>query len=323
MLLLGALLVPAVGLTALRLLQPGAGWAVRSISFAPFAVPLYVVVAVWLVVTLVPEARARRGMRPFLLRLVALDVVLVLLLLHVTWLLPAFSGDVPPAAEGSPRLRVMTFNVLHTGGTAVDVTEAVTAADADVVVLQEVTSAVWHRLGQVRRTHPHVAGLSRRGAPDTVVLARRPVGAERTLPTVGDSLLVPVRLGQRTVGLLAVHPRYPEVPTAWHEDHATIAATARQSRPALLVGDFNATYDHATMRRYRAMGYRSAAELLNTGWQPTWPNNGHREVLGLPMPRVVHIDHVMVARTMTALTVEHVDVPRSDHMAVVAEVALR
>ena len=46
-------------------------------------------------------------------------------------------------------------------------------------------------------------------------------------------------------------------------------------------------------------------------------------MLGVPLPRLVHIDHVMVARTLTALTVEHLELPRSDHMAVVAEVALR
>lgn len=322
-LLLGALLLPALLLTALRLLQPGAGWAVRSVSFAPLGGPLYLVAGVVLLVTVVHAARARSGMRHVVLRLVALDVVLVLLVLHASWLLPAFSGEVPPAAKGSPRLRVMTFNVLGGSGTAADVTAAVAAADADLVVLQEVTTPVWRGLAQVRETHPHVAGRGEGGAPGTVVLARRHLGTSRSLPTAGDTLLVPVRLGERTVDLLAVHPRYPEFPTAWREDHAAIAAVAREARPALLVGDFNATYDHAAMRRYRDLGYRSAAELLNTGWQPTWPNNGHREVVGLPMPRLVHIDHVMVARSMTALTVEHVDVPRSDHMAVVAEVALR
>jgi endonuclease/exonuclease/phosphatase (EEP) superfamily protein YafD len=323
LLVLAALLLPALLLTALRLLQPEAGWAVRSVSFAPFAVPLYVVAGVLLLVAVVRAARARRGIGGVVVPMVALDVVLVLLVLHVSWLLPAFTGDAPTGAQSSPRLRVMTFNVLHGGATADDVAAAVAAANADVVVLQEVTTPVWRDLGPVRETHPHVAGLSEGRPPDTVVLARRPLGTSRALETVGDSLLVPVSLGARTVGLLAVHPRYPEYPMAWRQDHAALAAAAHDARPALVVGDFNATYDHAVMRRYRDMGYRSAAELLNTGWQPTWPNNGHREVLGLPMPRVVHIDHVMVARSMTALTVEHVDVPGSDHLAVVAEVALR
>jgi endonuclease/exonuclease/phosphatase family metal-dependent hydrolase len=71
------------------------------------------------------------------------------------------------------------------------------------------------------------------------------------------------------------------------------------------------------------MGYRSAGEMLITGWQPTWPNNGHVELLGVPLPRLVHIDHVLVARAFTATSVRHIDVPRSDHMGVVAEVALR
>jgi endonuclease/exonuclease/phosphatase (EEP) superfamily protein YafD len=319
------LLAPALLLTALRLAQPGAGWAVRSVSFAPYALPLYLAVALALLVVVGRAVSHRAGARVVALRAGALLMVLVLMLLHVTWVMPAFTGAAPAASPGSPRLRVMTLNVLHDGATAQDVTRTVRAADADVVVLQEVTRRLWRGLAAtgVRDTHPHAAGLSPRGRHDTVVLGRSRVARERLLDTVGDSMLVSVRLGARTVDLLAAHPRYPELASAWRGDHATLAATVREVGPAVLAGDFNATYDHATMRRYRDLGYRSAAEILNTGWRPTWPANGHREVLGVPLPRLVHIDHVMVARRMTAVTVEHLEVPRSDHTAVVAEVAPR
>jgi endonuclease/exonuclease/phosphatase (EEP) superfamily protein YafD len=323
--LLVAVLAPALLLTGLRLVQPGAGWAVRAVSFAPYALPLYVVAVTALLAATFRAARDRAGVRTVAVRSGAAVVTIVLLSLHVTWVLPSFTGAVPEAASGTPRLRVMTHNVLHGGTAPRDVLAAVERADADVVVLQEVTRALWGRLRVqgLASSHPHAAGLAEDGHHDTVVVSRRPVGRGEPLRTVGDSLLVPVRLGERTVELLAVHARYPELPKAWREDHAAIAATARRERPALLAGDFNATYDHGTMRRYRGLGYRSAAELLNTGWQPTWPDHGHRRVLGVPLPRMVHIDHVMVDRHLTALTVEHLEVPGSDHRAVVAEVALR
>ncbi len=321
-LLLG-LLVPALLLTGLRLVQPGAGWAVRAVSFAPFSIPLYAAAAVALVGLLVRAARERDGARALAGRGGAVVVVLVLLLLHISWVMPAFTGEPPAPAVGTPRLRVMTLNVLAGGATPDDVVGAVREADADVVVLQEVTQGFWSSSAGLRRSHPYVAGLAPDGRPDTVVLARRPLGREVSVETVGDSLHVTVRLGARQVDLLAVHPRYPERPTAWRHDHAVLAAEVRRTRPALVMGDFNATYDHAVMRRYRQLGYRSAAELLNTGWSPTWPSNGARRLWGIPLPRVVQIDHVMVARHLTALTVEHVKVPGTDHQAVVAEVTLR
>lgn len=323
--LLVLLLAPALLLTGLRLVQPGAGWAVRVVSFAPFAVPLYAVAVVVLTVAALSAARHRAGARAVGARAGGALVVLVLLSLHVSWVLPSFTGAPPETGAGTPRMRVMTHNVLHGGAASRHVLAAVARADADVVVLQEVDASLWKRLQAqgLQDTHPHAAGLSGDGYHETVVVSRRPLGRARPLRTVGDSLLVPVPLGERTVDLLAVHARYPERPGAWREDHAAIAAAVRRERPALLAGDFNATYDHGAMRRYRDLGYRSAAELLNTGWQPTWPDHGHRRVLGVPLPRVVHIDHVMVARHLTALTVEHLEVPGSDHRAVVAEVALR
>jgi endonuclease/exonuclease/phosphatase (EEP) superfamily protein YafD len=228
-------------------------------------------------------------------------------------------------ADGAPRLRVLTLNVLQNGATGGDVARVVDEARADVVVLQEVTADLWREIDDsgMRRSHPAVAGRARDGRHGTVVLSRLPLGRADQLPTIGDSLLVPVRLGQRSVNLLAVHPLHPEHPNVWREDHAAIAAAVRRSRPAVLVGDFNATYDHVVVRRYRDLGYRSAGELLNTGWRPTWPANGHRKVLGVPLPRLVQIDHVMVSRRLTAIDVEHLHVPRSDHRAVVAELTLR
>ena len=327
-LLLAALLAPALLLTGLRLAQPGWGWALRTVSFAPYAVPCYAAAASVLLGTAVAAVRRRLGVRPVAARLCALLGVLALLVVHVSWALPGFTGSPPQAAPGSPRLRVMTLNVLHDAGTGAVVRDAVSQADADVVALQEMTRTIWRQLAgtDLLRTHPHVAGLrgdDRTDEPGTVVLSRSPLGRPERLGTDGDSLVVPVRLGQRTIELMAVHPRNPLHPMLWREDHAAMAEAVRRIRPAVVAGDFNATYDHAPMRVYRRLGYRSAAEIRNSGWAPTWPNNGHRELLGVSSPRLVHIDHVMVARGFTVVSVEHLDVPLTDHMGVVAEVAVR
>ena len=154
-------------------------------------------------------------------------------------------------------------------------------------------------------------------------MARRPVGRAEELGTVGDTFLVPVLLGERTITLLAAHPRYPVRREDWLADHALLAQTVRERRPQVMVGDFNATPDHEQLRRYLDLGYRRADELLNTGWSPTWPDHGRQQLWGVPLPRLVQLDHVLVWRSFTATEVEHLDLPASDHRAVAAEVGPR
>jgi hypothetical protein len=77
------------------------------------------------------------------------------------------------------------------------------------------------------------------------------------------------------------------------------------------------------MRALANMGYRSAAELANEGWQPTWPAAGGRSVLGISVPNVVEIDHVLVGPTFAAIGTHTRDIPETDHRALVAEVAAK
>jgi endonuclease/exonuclease/phosphatase family metal-dependent hydrolase len=81
----------------------------------------------------------------------------------------------------------------------------------------------------------------------------------------------------------------------------------------LLVGDFNATVDQPTMRDLLDDGYVDAAGAAGRGWVPTWRT-------GLAPP--LAIDHVLVDRTVAVGGVSVLDVPGSDHRAVVADLRL-
>ena len=87
------------------------------------------------------------------------------------------------------------------------------------------------------------------------------------------------------------------------------------------MGDLNATVDHEPMRRLADAGYRSATELANEGWQPTWPAYGVVHVAGVEVPRLVQIDHVLLGRRMAALETHTLAIRGTDHRALVAEVA--
>ena len=98
-LLLVALLVPAVGLTVLRLLQPPGGTWVRLVSFTPLALAPYLLVLLLVVWRLVVRREGRRRW-PWL---PAAVVVAALLGLHAGWVAPMVTGEAPAAASRSTR----------------------------------------------------------------------------------------------------------------------------------------------------------------------------------------------------------------------------
>jgi endonuclease/exonuclease/phosphatase family metal-dependent hydrolase len=81
----------------------------------------------------------------------------------------------------------------------------------------------------------------------------------------------------------------------------------------LLIGDFNATLDHAAVRRLLDTGYVDAADAVGNGLTPTWQAS-------LVPP--VSIDHVLVEEGIGVRAVRVHDIARSDHRAVVADLVV-
>jgi endonuclease/exonuclease/phosphatase family metal-dependent hydrolase len=102
----------------------------------------------------------------------------------------------------------------------------------------------------------------------------------------------------------------------------------------VLAGDFNATLDHALLRRLLATGYRDAAATVGAGLAGTWPAcarswgslrsflAGRVDALPCrPVPPVV-IDHVLADRRVGIVAVSVHRLPGSDHRAVLAVLSL-
>ncbi|MBS43780.1 MAG: hypothetical protein CMH83_11600 [Nocardioides sp.] len=311
---LGFLAVPALLVTVLRLTEPGAGWAVRVVSFTPYAVPVHAVV---LLLLLLGAARARRHGRGAGWRMVAAVVVVGALALHTVWIAPLYVGSAPPAAAAEGRqVTVLAANVLQGGADADVLVDAVRRHDVDVLVVGEITPAFLAAMD--------AAGLDdllpdRAGEPDTdvsgtMVFSDAAVEVLDRPATLFDSLVV------RTDGLtvLATHPSPPVLPAQWHTDLATVLTAAKEHDVDVVAGDLNATLDHAPVRRLVVAGWRDCAELANAGLQPTWP--AHGEYPPFPGP-VVRIDHVLVGERWTALDASTLDVPGTDHRAVLTTIA--
>ncbi|KAA2255493.1 endonuclease/exonuclease/phosphatase family protein [Solihabitans fulvus] len=240
----------------------------------------------------------------------------VLVVVQVCCLAPRFvpSGqDVPAAA---PRLRVGTSNT-HVG--RVDpaaLVELVRSERLDVLAVQELTADGVRALDAAglldlmpyRELHPEV---------DSSIYSRLPLanGGLRHLPTTWPQTAAEVTVGGRTVRLVAVHTYYPAGdPDRWTRDMTALRAEAGPD--AVVLGDFNATLDHAPMRALLDAGLVDTHAELGRGWAPTWPADG-------ALPPLLQLDHVLHGSGLAGVSVREQTLPGTDHRAVVAELAVR
>jgi endonuclease/exonuclease/phosphatase (EEP) superfamily protein YafD len=228
----------------------------------------------------------------------------------------------PPAA--GPVLRVLTANLLAGRAGAEAVAELVCRKRADVLFVQELTGDA-------------AAGLARAGLGDLLPYrAAQPVphGAGGSIyaryPLRGGLPAAPVPAARCTarldlpsgqfVQLACVHAAPPKPPWSpgatarWRSQLSALPAPG--DSPRILAGDFNATLDHAQLRRLLRRGYADAASQAGHGLSPTWgPRPGRR-------PALLAIDHVLTDRRCAVLATSAHRLTGSDHRALYAELRL-
>ncbi|ROR46186.1 endonuclease/exonuclease/phosphatase family protein [Kitasatospora cineracea] len=294
---------PAV-LTVVRLLgwDDGTWWALPMAGL-PYAAVLCVVV---LAVAVGLRGRWVGG------------VAAALVALQLWWLVPRFlpDGGAPPA--GAPRLRVATSNNFMGQVSPKALVDLVREQRIDVLAVEEQSDSAAAALDAagIRELLPH---RERPEGTDSALYTRLPVGsaADPAWPTAN----LTVDVGGHPVQLVAVHTYYPLGDARrWADDlHRLRAAAPGRTRDAVLLGDFNATLDHAPMRDLLDTGLADTHEELGAGLFPTWPEH-HPDFRGVPP--VIQIDHVLHGSALAAVAVSEHALARSDHRAVVAELAV-
>ncbi len=155
-----------------------------------------------------------------------------------------------------------------------------------------------------------------RPADDSSLYSRLPFTSSGPLdaPTTWPQTTATVEAHGRAVEVVAVHTYYPVGdPDLWTRDLAALEAAAGEN--SVVLGDFNATLDHAPMRGLLAAGLVDSHAELGEGWAPTWPADS-------ALPPVVQLDHVLHGRGLAAVTTSEHTLPGSDHRLVFAELAL-
>ena len=195
--------------------------------------------------------------------------------------------------------------------------------DADVLSTQELTPEAVERLDAagLRELMPHRVVQAEWSAGGSGLFSRHPLdpiagcgGALRATTCPRRRLTLP---GARPIEFIDVHPVPAARPSGdrverrpWTPSPAASAETVR-----ILAGDFNASLDHAAMRRLLIAGYKDAADQVGPGLIPTWPANKR-------IPPIITIDHVLVDQRVGVKAVSVHDVPGTDHRAVFAELTV-
>jgi endonuclease/exonuclease/phosphatase family metal-dependent hydrolase len=267
-------------------------------------------------------------------------IALVCLCAQIWWQAPFFSSstDLPSGATAltstaadttDAYARVMTLNVYKGRADAQSIVDVVKNERVEVLALQETTSSFVHELNQ--------AGIGDYLPYSKVASSDKNYGngiwsATQLTGTVNDQVnssasympagTVAFSQGAASVRFVSVHTTSP-TSGEWSQwkrslseiqsfgEHADINTTY------VLMGDFNATYDHAAFRDMLGTRFTDAAREAGDGLTMTWPSNRAH------IPRLVSIDHIVLDKGVMAGNMEVVGIPGSDHAALLATIALR
>jgi endonuclease/exonuclease/phosphatase (EEP) superfamily protein YafD len=239
-------------------------------------------------------------------------------------LLPRATAGPVPSITGGVGLRVMTANLYVGRGDARTVVDLVARHRVDVLALEELTPEQLRALDAagLRRLLPYRNADARPRARGSGLFSRHPLRALR--PVNGLDVLAQPRGRLRIpaappLEVEAVHP-----PPPLQDDVGIWRRMLREiPRPdptgptlRLVLGDFNATLDHAELRDLLGDGgYVDAGDAAGEGFRTTWP-------AGRRLPPEITIDHVLVDPRIAVRDVSVHTVPRSDHRAVIATLEL-
>ncbi|OKK02507.1 hypothetical protein AMK26_22975 [Streptomyces sp. CB03234] len=230
---------------------------------------------------------------------------------------PYGPAGTPAHGPVTARLRVLTANVEFGDATA-ELLATARRERPDLLFVSECDPDCARTLGA---RYPYGAHVAAAGSAGSVILGARPLTAEPALP--GTTMGMPgatARVGGKDVTLRLAHPM-PPLPGRiglWKHELGLVGAfaAAHKGRPVILAGDFNATQDHAAFRSVLDAGaLHDAARLGGAARTGSWPQDG-------TLPPYAQIDHVLVSDDFSVRGARFLDLPGSDHRALLVDLDL-
>jgi endonuclease/exonuclease/phosphatase (EEP) superfamily protein YafD len=253
--------------------------------------------------------------------LTLLSVVGIALSLY--WSMPVLTRPGPVAAPAGTDVSVMSINLLYTSSDLEPVAEALTAETPDILLLLELTNshmadleAPLAELYQYNSLAPadDVSGIG--------LWSKHPIDSSSIAVMANGgwpSIRSEIDLGAHSIRLIGIHPPPPGNTTDRGIQRAELSSVARlpQDMPTIVMGDFNASSEHAVMRDFLASTtLQDAHEIAGPLYSGTWPTN-------LPGPTLLHIDHILASGDFV---VEEATIPSfewgGDHRPVAARLTI-
>lgn len=238
---------------------------------------------------------------------------IVLLATPLPWL--TASPVAPSGERTADALMVASANIQYRNPDARALVDWLRKEKVDVAVVLEVAPAHVRAL-EAMADYPHRRIVPDEGPFGIAVLSRHPLAAVRVIESAAGipRIEAAVRLPRGRVRVTALHP----MPPLRTEDHfarnltirALAEAAAASGEPAILAGDLNATPWSSAFAGLADRGLRRASGLA-----PTWPAAA-AGLMGIP------IDHVLVSRQWRVVASRTGPNLGSDHLPVLATLAL-
>ncbi|WP_285749946.1 endonuclease/exonuclease/phosphatase family protein [Lentzea sp. NBRC 105346] len=246
------------------------------------------------------------------------SIVLLVSIVLLANVAPRAFPDSRPNGVGT-ELRVMTSNTLGGIADASVIVDVVRSRRIDVLTLQELTPEMVADLDRagLGSLLPNRVFLAEPGGSGSGIASRYPMQPRNltgpsTLRQAGALVDVP----GTDIEVVSVHPLPPVEavgPEPWQRELAGLPPRDLKGPVRVLAGDFNATLDHVALRRLLNAGYVDAADQVGAGLVHTWP----AQISFWPPP--VTLDHVLVDGRCPVDTVDVVDIPGTDHRAVITQ----
>ena len=234
----------------------------------------------------------------------------------------AVAARTPDTTDGYAR--VMTLNVYKGSADVDQIVQLVRDQRVEVLALQETTDDFVSRLEQagIGDDLPYLHISSADGSFGNGLWSATPLGNPRDDEVNSIASMMPAGSvgfdgGATNVRFVSVHTTAPVAGhwTNWRRSLDEVAQLkANTSARYVLMGDFNATLDHAPMRAIVDDRFSDAAEQAGHGFTFTWPQHVHG------VPAFSGIDHIILDEGMTAGQLQVVTVAGSDHAALLATV---
>lgn len=322
--LLWTITIIVLGVMALRMIPN----RFDGSAFIPIVVALVPWMTILSALILVVAAWTRRRA----LAVVSVVCLVVQLLWHVGYLYPRESLS-PQAREAVASAqvdttdryaRIMSLNAKEGHADAAQIVRIVRDEHVEVLALQEVDEGLVDRLNAegIGQLLPYAiiaepSGIDNGGVNGLWSAAPMSDKTGDLIPIESSSVpAASIDFGGVEIRFGSVHPYSPRPSNKglWDRGLGSISRLLGDEHTFVLMGDFNATWDHASFRQLLGGRFVDSGENAGEWFHMTYPSNASLFSI-IPIPAFAEIDHIVHDRGVVVGDLATVNVQGSDHRA--------